>query len=209
MTGASILISDLTLGYQLDQPVIRHLSAQFGAGLNLLSGPNGSGKSTLMLALAGQLEPIAGSVFLEGHPAPSDEARGLRNVVTSRPALIPSLTLRDHVELAHISLGLPRERIERRLEDYQLSAWIDVPCSELSSGNQQRSWWALSTVAPRPILLVDEPFNTVDTDGVRQMAADLNEWAANGRTIVMIAHNPPAELHVFDTVLLTMEVHRD
>jgi hypothetical protein len=162
-----------------------------------------------MLALAGQLEPIAGSVFLEGHPAPSDEARGLRNVVTSRPALIPSLTLRDHVELAHISLGLPRERIERRLEDYQLSAWIDVPCSELSLGNQQRSWWALSTVAPRPILLVDEPFNTVDTDGVRQMAADLNEWAANGRTIVMIAHNPPAGLHVFDTVLLTMEVHRD
>ena len=80
-----------------------------------------------MLALAGQLEPIAGSVFLEGHPAPSDEARGLRNVVTSRPALIPSLTLRDHVELAHISLGLPRERIERRLEDYQLSAWIDAP----------------------------------------------------------------------------------
>ena len=162
-----------------------------------------------MLALAGQLEPIAGSVFLGGHPAASDEARGLRSVVTSRPALIPSLTLRDHVELAHISLGLPREHIERRLGDYQLSAWIDAPCSELSSGNQQRSWWALSTVAPRPILLVDEPFNAVDADGVGQMAADLNEWAANGRTIVMIAHNPPAGLHVFDTVLLTMEVHRD
>lgn len=209
MTGASILVSDLTLGYQLGRPVIQHFSARLGAGLHVLSGPNGSGKSTLMLALAGQLEPIAGSVFLEDHPAASDEARGLRNVVTSRPALIPSLTLRDHVELAQISLGLPREQIERRLEDYQLSAWIDAPCSELSSGNRQRSWWAFSTVAPRPILLVDEPFNTVDADGVRQMAADLNEWAANGRTIVMVAHDLPAELHVSDTVLLTMEVHRD
>lgn len=209
MTGASILVSDLTLGYQLGRPVIRHFSARLGAGLHVLSGPNGSGKSTLMLALAGQLEPIAGGVFLEDHPAASDEARGLRNVVTSRPALIPTLTLRDHVELAQISLGLPREQIERRLEDYQLSAWIDAPCSELSSGNRQRSWWAFSTVAPRPILLVDEPFNTVDADGVRQMAADLNEWAANGRTIVMVAHDLPAGLHVSDTVLLTMEVHRD
>ncbi len=209
MTGASIRVSDLTLGYQLDRPVIRHLSAQLGAGLHLLSGPNGSGKSTLMLALAGQLEPIAGSVFLGGHPAASDEARGLRSVVTSRPALIPSLTLRDHVELAHISLGLPREHIERRLGDYQLSAWIDAPCSELSSGNQQRSWWALSTVAPRPILLADEPFNAVDADGVGQMAADLNGWAANGRTIVMIAHDPPAGLHVSDTISLAMEAHRD
>ncbi|AKT47992.1 hypothetical protein ADJ70_01805 [Olsenella sp. oral taxon 807] len=209
MTGASIRVSDLTLGYQLDRPVIRHLSAQLGAGLHLLSGPNGSGKSTLMLALAGQLEPIAGSVFLGGHPAASDEARGLRSVVTSRPALISSLTLRDHVELAHISLGLPREHIERRLGDYQLSAWIDAPCSELSSGNQQRSWWALSTVAPRPILLADEPFNAVDADGVGQMAADLNGWAANGRTIVMIAHDPPAGLHVSDTISLAMEAHRD
>lgn len=209
MTGASILVSDLTLGYQLGRPVIRHFSARLGAGLHVLSGPNGSGKSTLMLALAGQLEPIAGGVFLEDHPAASDEARGLRNVVTSRPALIPSLTLRDHVELAQISLGLPREQIERRLEDYQLSAWIDAPCSELSSGNRQRSWWAFSTVAPRPILLVDEPFNTVDVGGVSQMVADLNEWAANGRTIVMVAHDLPAGLHVSDTVLLTMEVHRD
>lgn len=205
----SIVVSNLTLGYRRDRTVVHDLSARIYPGMTMLEGANGTGKSTVMLALAGQLEPLAGRACIMGHTAVSHKARMLRTVVTTKPALVASLTLSDHVELSRIASGLSRDKITARLEEYNLSPWLDTICGELSSGNQQRAWWALTTVVPRAVILVDEPFTAVDSDGVRQMVGDLNRWAQDGHTVLIVAHEPPSDLAVNATVMLTKEAAID
>lgn len=200
-----IIISDLTLGYRREEILIHKLSTKIYSGMTLLEGRNGSGKSTLLLAIAGQLEPIGGEIHISGQPIVSHKARTLRTLVTSKPALISSLTLRDHVELSRIATGMSQRYILNRLEKYSLTAWLETPCGELSSGNQQRAWWAISTLSPRQVILVDEPFTAVDFDGIQEMIEELNQWSQEGHAVLIVAHEPPAGLSITDTITIRKE----
>lgn len=187
----AVEISELTVGYVPGVPVLEKLSFRTSAPLVHLCGGNGSGKSTVVEVLGGTLQPWGGSLTIFGEPPFSHQARARRRISRAEPALIPVFTVRMHVELLCAARGLDERCLFERLSKYALNAWLDVPVGELSTGNLRRAWLVLSTARPASLMVLDEPFNGLDTEGVEIVAEEISEWLAEDRTILLIAHTLP------------------
>ncbi|WP_199432278.1 ABC transporter ATP-binding protein [Qaidamihabitans albus] len=157
-------------------------------------GPSGCGKTTLLRCLAGLLPPSAGRVTLRGRPVsgPPEEV-GFVFQEYSR-SLMPWLSVRENIALPlrHKRLGrAERDRlVEEAVESVALTGFIDHYPWELSGGMQQRVAIARALAYQPEILLMDEPFASVDA----QTRADLEDLllrvrAAYGVTVVFVTHD--------------------
>ncbi|WP_197061968.1 ABC transporter ATP-binding protein [Sinomonas humi] len=172
-----------------------------GPGLVRIAGANGSGKSTLLELVSGFLSPFEGEVRISGTLSNSAEARFLRSVCRTAPALYPSMTARDHLAFAARCRRTEVGRALERAERYGLGDWLEVPAAELSTGNQRKLWLLACTALPTPVAILDEPFNGMDGHGVETLVKELGEWAHKS-LVLLIAHVPPAELEPHQTVML-------
>ncbi|MEE1621660.1 ABC transporter ATP-binding protein [Zafaria sp. Z1313] len=184
-------VEGLTVGYMPGVPVLRDLTFTAALPLVHLRGTNGSGKSTLLEVVAGILEPWSGTVRVQGFPPPSDAARAARRVVRADPALIPALSVRAQAELMSQSLGLPGEALFERLASHRLGSWLDAPAGELSTGNLRKAWFVLATASPASLMILDEPFNGLDDSGVVRVVEEIDGWIAEGRRVLVVAHDLP------------------
>lgn len=167
--------------------VLRGVSGQVGAGrVMLVTGANGSGKSTLLRCLAGLLAPDAGEIaFREGpgeaggDDAPGsgpvlDAAQRRRRVGYVAPdlALYEELTTEENLAFFSRLRGVPGERGPDLLRRLDLP--LDRPAGALSSGMRQKLRWAWALLHRPRMLLLDEPFQNLDSKGegvVRDMLA--------------------------------------
>jgi NitT/TauT family transport system ATP-binding protein len=170
-------------------------------------GPSGSGKTTLLRCLAGLQSPTGGAVRLHGTPitdVPDELAVVFQDYGRS---LFPWMTVRHNVEMPLRHRGLPaderRDRIDGALDEVGLGGQGDRYPWQLSGGMQQRVAIARA-IAYRPeILLMDEPFGSVDA----QTRADLQDqllevWAAHGSTIVLVTHDIDESVYLADRVVV-------
>jgi ABC-type multidrug transport system ATPase subunit len=199
----AVVLAGVTAGYVEERPVVRDLSLRLPhGGVVRLAGPNGSGKSTVLELVSGYLRPWSGTVTVCGHDAATTAARAARRVVRTQPALYDHMTIRDHLTfMARVQGGDLQEQLERagRLG---LAPWYDERAAALSSGTAKKLWYLLGTVGSCELLVLDEPFNAVDEDGIRSMVRDLEEAADAARTVVIVCHTVPVELSVDGTVRL-------
>lgn len=161
-----------------------------GAVLGLL-GPNGSGKTTLLSILAGFISPTAGSFQLLG-----ERSHGLAlartGVLISRPLLWPHLSCRDNLGcLQGIHTGRQdREEVERLLVQVGLSGSLaERKFGQCSTGMKQRLGIAVALLGGPELVLLDEPTNGLDPEGmveVRELIRELGR--APGRSIIMSSH---------------------
>ncbi|WP_171041407.1 ABC transporter ATP-binding protein [Sinomonas susongensis] len=172
-----------------------------GPGLVRIAGPNGSGKSTLLELVSGFLAPFEGEVRISGTLAHSPEARLLRSVCRTAPALYPSMTTRDHLAFAARCRRTDLNPLLERAASYGLAEWLEAPAAELSTGNQRKLWLLACTSLPTPLTILDEPFNGMDDHGVETLIAELSKWSDEG-LVLLIAHTPPRGLEPRQTVLL-------
>lgn len=193
---ASIEIDGVMAGYRQDAPILHGLSLSMNApGLYRVAGSNGSGKSTLLELLSGFLEPWQGSVRLCGIDASSPQARRLRSVCRTTPAVYPSMTVQDHLALAARSRRVDPKASLSRVEKYGLQDWSEQPASSLSTGNLRKLWLLMCTVADTPVVAIDEPFNGMDAQGIDALISELNEWAES-KVVVLVSHTVPEGLAI-------------
>jgi len=178
-----------------------------GGELVSIVGPSGSGKTTLLRCIAGLQPPTGGHVLLDGTPI-TDVAPGLALVFQDYGrSLFPWMRVRDNVELPLRRLGLTRaersERVESALVEVGLLDAVDRYPWQLSGGMQQRVAIARA-VAYRPrLLLMDEPFASVDA----QTRADLQDmllavWEAHRSTVLFVTHDIDESVYLADRVIV-------
>ncbi|MEZ2389917.1 ATP-binding cassette domain-containing protein [bacterium RCC_150] len=186
----------MTVGYQQDAPILDGLSLSIDApGLYRVAGSNGSGKSTLLELISGFLQPWKGTVRLCGIDADTPEARHVRSVCRTAPALYPSMTVKDHLALAARSRRVDQEDSVGRLAAYGLQDWIEQPVSALSTGNIRKLWILMCTLGDTPIIAIDEPFNGMDSQGTDALIRELSDWARS-KIVILVAHAVPDGLVV-------------
>jgi len=166
-------------------------------------GPSGSGKSTLLLILGGMLSPTEGQVFLDGQPLYSltpDQRAAVRRAnigfVFQTFNLVPYLTALENVQIPLYLAGVDnddqRERATALLERVGLADRLDHKPSELSVGQQQRVALARVLANDPAVILADEPTGNLDPETTKQVIAFFDELNQEGRTIVMVTHDPAA-----------------
>jgi ABC-type multidrug transport system ATPase subunit len=168
-----------------DKRVIVGLDLAVAEGeLLLLTGPNGSGKSTLLALLAGLLAPTKGSLEVRA-------GRRELGFLAHEPLVYRQLTAMENLELYGRLYRIPerRERIGMLLERFGL--WEDRHgrVDEFSHGMQQRLAFCRTLLHDPRLLLLDEPYSGLDSDGAAVVDSELAELART-RTLVVSSHDP-------------------
>ena len=152
-------------------------------------GPNGAGKSTTMRVILGLDAPDAGRALIGGQPYRSLRYP-LRYVgsLLDAGALQPSRSARNHLLwLAH-SQGLTARRVDEVVGQAGLGAAILRRAGGYSLGMRQRLGIAAAMLGDPPVLIMDEPFNGMDPEGIVWMRGFLRTLAAQGRAVLVSSH---------------------
>ncbi|MCK2221149.1 ATP-binding cassette domain-containing protein [Actinomadura sp. ATCC 31491] len=152
-------------------------------------GPNGAGKSTTMRVVLGLDAPDEGRALVGGRPYPSLRTP-LRHVgaLLDAAALQPSRTGRNHLLWLARSQGLGARRVEEVLELVGLGQAARRRAGGYSLGMRQRLGIAAALLGDPPVLLLDEPFNGLDPEGIVWMRGFLRGLAAEGRAVLVSSH---------------------
>jgi ABC-2 type transport system ATP-binding protein len=152
-------------------------------------GPNGAGKSTTLRILLGLDHATAGSALISGHPY-----RSLRDPLRTVGSMLEgsgahrSRTARDHLAWVACSNGIARRRVAEVLEQVGLAQHGRTRVGRFSLGMGQRLGLATALLGEPPALVLDEPGNGLDPEGIRWLRGLLRHHAASGGTVLFSSH---------------------
>jgi ABC-2 type transport system ATP-binding protein len=152
-------------------------------------GPNGAGKSTTMRMILGLDRPDAGTARVNGRSY--HELRWpLREVgsLLEAKAFHPGRSARAHLTALAVSNGIPRRRVNDVLEITGMQKAADRRAGKFSLGMAQRLGIAAALLGDPAVLLLDEPVNGLDPEGIRWIRGLLKMLAAHGRTVLISSH---------------------
>lgn len=152
-------------------------------------GPNGAGKSTTMRLILGLDAPTSGAVTVNGrryaeHPAPLHEVGALLEA----RAVHPGRTAANHLRAMAATTGIDRRRVEEVIDLVGLREVADRRAGTFSLGMGQRLGIASALLGDPATVMLDEPVNGLDPDGVIWVRTLLRELAAEGRTVFLSSH---------------------
>lgn len=173
--------------------------------LACLVGPSGCGKTTILRIVAGLERPTSGVVLLDGKSivAPSQDC----GMVFQEFALLPWRTVLENVEFGPEIQGVARETRRKVAEHYLrlvgLCGFENKYPRELSGGMKQRVAIARSLANDPKVLLMDEPFGSLDAQTRNIMQEELLEiWSKTGKTIIFVTHSVDEAVYLADRVIL-------
>lgn len=152
-------------------------------------GPNGAGKTTTMRAIAGLERPTAGRTLVDGrpfteHPSPMSAL----GVLLEAKAVHPGRSVRRHLQALAATCGIPSHQVDDVLELVGLADSADTRIRGLSLGMGQRVGLATALLGNPSTVMLDEPLNGLDPEGVRWMRQLMRTLAAQGRTVFVSSH---------------------
>lgn len=152
-------------------------------------GPNGAGKTTTMRALLGLLAPSGGEALVEGRPPATMQAPlGTIGAALEATAFHPGRSGRNHLRCLAAAAKIPRSRVEEVLELVELGPAAKRRVKGYSLGMRQRLALAAALLGDPRILILDEPANGLDPQGMRWLRDLLRAQAAEGRTVFVSSH---------------------
>jgi NitT/TauT family transport system ATP-binding protein len=185
---------------------LKNVSFEVEAGSFLvIIGPSGCGKSSLLRIVGGLIPPTQGEVLIDGKvvsgPGPD------RSIVFQNFRLLPWRKVIANVELGLEINGTKREQRQQVAKQYLelvgLSGFENYYPVELSGGMQQRVGLARALVVNPDILLMDEPFGSVDAQTREQLQTELLKlWTQTGKTIVFITHDIDEAIYLGDKIIV-------
>jgi len=189
LPAAAIVVEGLTKRYG-DVTAVDDLSftVRRGAVTGFL-GPNGAGKTTALKAIVGIARPTAGRTLVNGAPIDSTapDAREL-GVYIEPCGAHPGRSARDHLRSLAALAGLHRGRVDELLAIVGLEQAADRRVGKYSMGMRQRLGLASALLGDPDILVLDEPLNGLDPQGIRWVRTLLRDRAAGGRTVLLSSH---------------------
>jgi zinc/manganese transport system ATP-binding protein len=208
-----IQLNNLTVSYRR-HPALHHISGHFARGsLTAVVGPNGAGKSTLLKSIVGLL------------PLENDRAAQALRVAASRSrvAYLPQLAEIDrsfpinvadcvrlgawgHTGAWGAVAGALQSRVDAALQTVGLAGFERRSVGSLSSGQLQRVMFARVLVQDAELILLDEPFNAVDSKTTAALLALVRQWHQQQRTVIAVLHDDEqVRQHFPQTLLLARE----
>ncbi len=168
-------------------------------------GPSGCGKTTLLRCIAGLVEPTRGDVQIRGRPLGGPGAE--RGYVFQSFALFPWRTVRRNIEFGLELKGMPKEERRSLSDEYidlvGLQGFEDSHPRELSGGMQQRVGLARALVNDPEVLLMDEPFGSLDAQTRNIMQTEvLKIWNRTHKTIIFVTHSVDESVYLADRVVV-------
>ncbi|MFF9341442.1 MULTISPECIES: ATP-binding cassette domain-containing protein [unclassified Streptomyces] len=152
-------------------------------------GPNGAGKSTTMRLVLGLDRPTSGTATIGGRPYVTlDEPLRTVGALLDAQAAHPSRTARDHLRLLAASNGLPARRVDEVLAETGLESAARRRIKGYSLGMRQRLGIAAALLGDPGVLMLDEPANGLDPEGIVWIRELLRRLAAEGRTVLVSSH---------------------
>ena len=152
-------------------------------------GPNGAGKTTTLRILLGLVHSTSGSATINGL-----RYADLANPATTVGAVLeatsfhPGRRARDHLRILATASRIPLGRVDETLDRVGLANAGDRRVGGFSLGMRQRLGLAAALLGDPEILILDEPTNGLDPDGVRWLRGLMRQWAAEGRTVLVSSH---------------------
>lgn len=169
-------------------------------------GPNGAGKTTTFRCLLGLAEPTSGAALIDGG-AYRDLPSPRRHVgaVLESAGFHPARTGRNHLRVIARAAGIDAARVAPLLELVGLSAAADRRVGGYSLGMRQRLGLASAMLGDPEVMVLDEPANGLDPEGVSWVRHLLRIWADDGRTVVVSSHLLAEVAQVVDRVVIIHE----
>ncbi len=195
------------LGCERDERVLfDQLSFAVVPGMLLqIQGANGSGKTTLLRILAGLNSDYTGDVLWQGQPCRQvrQEYQQALFYLGHTPAINRTLTplqnLRWFCALQNFS---DDSAIHAALQEFGLAGYADIPCHQMSAGQQRRVSLARLALTAAPLWIMDEPFTALDKQGVAELEARVDRHALSGGAVILTTHHSLQTSHTLTVVNL-------
>jgi ABC-2 type transport system ATP-binding protein len=189
VTGATVSLRGLTKRFG---PVVAvdGLDMEVGPGrVTGFLGPNGAGKTTTLRMLLGLVRPTSGTATIGGRPYAS-LTHPLREVGALLEAsdLHPGRSGRDHLRVQSVAAGISSSRVDDVLAQVGLTADGGRRAGGYSLGMRQRLGLASALLGDPAVLVLDEPTNGLDPEGIRWLRGFLRHLAGEGRTVLVSSH---------------------
>src|SRR6266481_2319360 len=186
-----------------DQQVLADVSFGVASGEILgMIGPNGAGKTTLLECIAGLLPTDAGEVRWRGSVLPPARRKERLFYVPEAIAPYPDQKTAEVLKFFREVYRQPPSRLEHLLGALGLEPALAKPVGTLSKGYRRRFLLALGLLAPRPVLLMDEPFDGFDLRQTREVMSLLRNEALDGRALVLSIHQLRDAERICDRLVL-------
>ena len=209
VTEDFIAVQRLEVSYDGERQAIAELDMSIREGeFVAVLGPSGCGKSTLLQVLSGLLEPVAGTATIDGRDVTSGGRDSPRvGYVFQDHRLLPWRTVRQNIQLAMEAAGIPKEqwpeRVDRYLRMLQIDAYADAWPMRLSGGQRQRVSIARALAIQPAVVLMDEPFSTLDEVTARVMRQQLVDlWQESGHAVVFVTHSIREAVFLADRIFV-------
>ncbi|MDQ6772138.1 MAG: ABC transporter ATP-binding protein [Candidatus Dormibacteraeota bacterium] len=151
-------------------------------------GPNGAGKTTTLRMLVGLIRPTSGTAVVAGHPPGSPAGLARVGCLVENPAFYPYLSGRDNLRSIARLAGVPETRIDAALDQVDLLPRGKDRYATYSLGMKQRLGVAAALLKEPDLLILDEPTNGLDPQGMVEMRALIRDLAEGGRTVLLSSH---------------------
>jgi heme exporter protein A len=189
------MLTVANLGCERDERVLfDQLSFAVTSGMLMqIQGANGSGKTTLLRILAGLNTEYTGAVLWQGQPCRQvrQEFQQALFYLGHTPAINRTLTplqnLRWYCALQGFSDGAA---MRTALQELGLAGYDDIPCYQLSAGQQRRVSLARLSLTTAPLWIMDEPFTALDRQGVAELEARIDRHVSGGGAVILTTHHP-------------------
>lgn len=183
--------------------ILQDISVTFEKGkIHGLIGRNGSGKTVLMKCICGFMKPTSGAVFVEGKQIGKDvDFVPNAGVIIETPGFVPFYSGYKNLDiLAELNRRIGREEIEDAMRTVGLDPGLKRHVKKYSLGMRQRLGIAQAIMEKPQLLILDEPFNGLDKEGVEQMRTYFLKLKEEGATILLTSHTSEDIKLLCDTV---------
>ncbi|MFS0793114.1 ABC transporter ATP-binding protein [Microbacterium sp. 1P10AE] len=196
---------------------VRHLTKTYGSRVAVddvsfavrrgsilgLLGPNGAGKSTTLRTIVGLSAPTRGEALVDGMPfARLGQPSAHIGVQMDGFGFEVGITARRHLEIARLAVGAPPRRVDEVLDEVGLTADARRRVKSFSTGMVQRLGLATALVGSPRTLVLDEPSNGLDPDGIRWLRRYLRAFADAGGSVLVSSHQLAELENTVDEVVI-------